>query len=64
MKKVTAINYFGSAAKLAKALGISKSAVSLWGDQIPELRAYQLERITNGELLVVEEHAPVHKKSS
>lgn len=52
MNKKVAIDYFGSAAKLAKALGVSRSAVSQWDDTIPLLRAYQIEKITNGRLFV------------
>lgn len=52
MKKNDAINYFGSSIKLAKALGLNKSAVSQWGEEVPELRAFQLERLTGGELKV------------
>jgi len=50
MEKTQAISHFGSAANLARALGISKAAVSQWKDQVPELRALQLERLTDGEL--------------
>lgn len=52
MKKTDAINYFGSSIKLAEALGLNKSAVSQWGEEVPELRAFQLERLTGGELKV------------
>jgi len=41
MKKADAINYFGSAAELARKLNISEAAVSQWGDTIPQGRAYQ-----------------------
>ncbi|MBB1489077.1 Cro/CI family transcriptional regulator [Oceanospirillum sediminis] len=51
MNKKTAIDYFGSAAKLAKALGVSRSAVSQWDECIPPLRAFQIEHITNGRLM-------------
>ncbi|MDG9671848.1 Cro/CI family transcriptional regulator [Hahella aquimaris] len=50
MKKTEAVDYFGNQANLAKALGIAPAAVYQWGDFIPELRAFQLERITNGKL--------------
>lgn len=50
MKKETAISYFGSCTKLAKKLKITKQSISQWGDDVPLLRAYQIERITNGEL--------------
>ncbi|WP_434430433.1 Cro/CI family transcriptional regulator [Aeromonas veronii] len=35
MKKLDVIAYFGGVTKTAKALGISKSAVSLWGGRNP-----------------------------
>lgn len=52
MKKTDAINYFGSSIKLAEALGLNKSAISQWGEEVPELRAFQLERLTGGVLKV------------
>lgn len=51
MKRKQAIEHFGSISALAKALDISYEAVRQWGDQIPELRQYQLERITEGKLV-------------
>lgn len=50
MKTKTAADYFGSKKKLADALGISPSAVSMWGEDVPELRQYQIERITKGRV--------------
>ncbi|MDX7924074.1 Cro/CI family transcriptional regulator [Aeromonas media] len=50
MKKSDAIEYYGTATALARALGINKSAVSLWGDTIPKGRAYQIEVMTGGQL--------------
>lgn len=52
MDKKTAIAHFGSAAALAKALGISAAAVSDWNEIIPEGRAYQLQVLTSGMLRV------------
>lgn len=43
MKTATAIALAGSAAKLALLLGITKSAVSQWGDTVPVMRLYQLK---------------------
>jgi DNA-binding transcriptional regulator YdaS (Cro superfamily) len=51
MKKTDAIEFFGNQVRLAKKLNIDPGAVSQWGEHVPELRAYQLERITNGKLI-------------
>lgn len=50
MRKEDAIRYFGNATKLARALGISKQAISKWGDDVPEGRDYQIEVLTGGAL--------------
>lgn len=50
MKKIDAINYFGSAAEMAKRLNISEAAISQWGETIPQGRAYQIEVLTGGKL--------------
>lgn len=50
MKKADAVKYFKNASRLARALGISRVAVSKWGKEVPPLRAFELERLTNGEL--------------
>jgi DNA-binding transcriptional regulator YdaS (Cro superfamily) len=50
MKKTEAIEFFGSKIKLAKALGVAPSAVTQWGETIPQLRAFQIERLTKGKL--------------
>lgn len=43
------IQYFGGIPQLCAALKIkNRSAVYQWGGKIPELRALQLEKITNG----------------
>jgi len=42
MKKQDAIKLAGSAIKLAKILGITKGAVSHWGEDIPRGREYEL----------------------
>jgi hypothetical protein len=49
MQKQEAIQYFGNANRLAKALGISRQAVYAW-DEIPELHQYRLHRLTEGKL--------------
>ncbi|MFB2890977.1 MULTISPECIES: Cro/CI family transcriptional regulator [Aeromonas] len=50
MKTELAVDYFGTKAAIADALGIKKSAVSQWGDTIPKGRAYQIEVLTGGKL--------------
>jgi DNA-binding transcriptional regulator YdaS (Cro superfamily) len=50
MKKEDAIAYFGSSSELAKKLGIAKQAISQWGEDVPQLRAFEIERITNSAL--------------
>lgn len=52
MKKQDAIKHFGGSGKLASALGILPCAVSQWGETVPQLRAFELERITEGALKV------------
>jgi DNA-binding transcriptional regulator YdaS (Cro superfamily) len=47
MKTQAAIQYFGNASRLADALGIRRSAVSQWGDDVPPLRAYQIRDLMN-----------------
>lgn len=46
------IKHFGGAANAGRALGICRQAVYKWQDGVPELRQYQLQRITDGKLSV------------
>lgn len=52
MTKTAAIRHFGSQTALARQLGLTKQAVSMWPERVPLLRQYQLERITAGALRV------------
>jgi transcriptional repressor of cell division inhibition gene dicB len=45
MKTLEAIELFGSRRELAEELGISRAAVSQWGEDVPELREYQIRLI-------------------
>lgn len=61
MKKDDVIEHFGTLEKVATVLGISVSAVSQWGDIIPEKNAYRLQEITEGKLKV--KHSLYRNKS-
>jgi DNA-binding transcriptional regulator YdaS (Cro superfamily) len=45
-----AITHFGSGAALATAIGISRAAVSQWGELVPLATAARLEKLTDGAL--------------
>lgn len=58
MKTADAVQYFNNCkADLANALGITVAAICQWGQFVPPLRAYQIERLTGGALQVEEEPA-------
>lgn len=44
------IDHFETQVAIARALGITQSAVSQWGDRPPMLRQYQIEIVTQGGL--------------
>lgn len=50
MKTVDVITYFGSAKELAAALDIKVPSIYGWGEDVPQRRQYELERITEGKL--------------
>lgn len=46
--------FYDSDEELAAALGIGRSAISMWrarGGRIPTVHQYRLERLTNGKLI-------------
>lgn len=49
MTKQQAIQYFGTATALGKAIGCAPSTISEW-EEIPEGRQYQIEMATKGKL--------------
>ena len=51
MKTRDAANHFGSKKKLADALGIQPSAVTMWGEVVPISRQYQLQILSGGVLM-------------
>ena len=50
MNTQDAVKHYGTKRALAEALGISRAAVSLWGDTVPEARQWQLQILTDGAL--------------
>ena len=52
MKTKDAIAYYGSHQKLADALGIKRQAIGIWGENVPDIRQFELERLTEGALRV------------
>jgi hypothetical protein len=64
MKKTDIVEYFGNQTKIAQALGITSAAVGAWKEQIPELRARQLEEITGGALKFEDHKVPSAVKTA
>ena len=50
MYKSVVVAHFGNTVKLAAFLKINSSAVSQWGEIIPEKQALKLEKLTDGSL--------------
>jgi hypothetical protein len=50
MKTQDAIDHYGSRDALARALGLDRTATYHWGDEVPELRQYQIEVLSGGAL--------------
>ena len=45
MKTKDAIDLAGSRSALARILGLTPSAITQWGDEIPKLRIYELREL-------------------
>jgi transcriptional repressor of cell division inhibition gene dicB len=53
MYKADVLSHWGdNGAAVARAIGITKSAVSQWGDVIPEAMAYRVQEASGGVLKV------------
>lgn len=50
LKTSDAVAYFGNKVSLAEALGVTKQAVSAWGENVPEQSAWPLFYITEGKI--------------
>lgn len=42
IKTADAVKFFGTQADMARALGITRQAITIWGEYVPALRAFQL----------------------
>ena len=49
MKRDEVTAYFGTQERLAELLGITRQAVSAWGDTVPQRWQYHIERLTAGQ---------------
>ena len=51
MKRAEAVEYFGGThGALARALKISRPAVTQWGETVPDSRQWQIRALSEGEL--------------
>jgi len=50
MNKQDVISYYGTATKVALAVGVSKATVSLWKEVIPWKYALLIEKVSKGQL--------------
>lgn len=44
------IDYYGSKAAISRALACTPAAVTMWGDEPPRSRQFQLQVLTKGKL--------------
>lgn len=49
MKTQEVADFFGGKKRLAQALGVSPSAVSMWGETVPMSRQFQIQVISQGK---------------
>lgn len=52
MLKKTALEHFGTAAELARAIGRTPQAIDEWPEVVPEGMAYKIQVITGGKVQV------------
>lgn len=64
MKTSDAVKHYRSKVKLAELLGITPSAITQWGEDIPLLRQYQLQTLSGGVLTAEVIHPQLTKTSS
>jgi len=54
MKKSDVVAHYGTASRAAEAMGVTKASFSQWPEEMPQLRAYQVEILTGGQLMAEE----------
>lgn len=54
MLTIDAVKHFRTKSALARALGLTKGAITFWGDVVPRGRAFELQVLTGGALRVDE----------
>lgn len=52
MTTLEVIKFFGTKAEVSRALGCTKSCVTMWGDEPPQSRQWQIQVLTKGKLKV------------
>ena len=52
MKTSDVVKFYGTKSQIARALEVSRQAVSEWGDVVPESSAWKLEALSAGALRV------------
>lgn len=57
MKTQEVADFFGGKKKLAQALGVSPSAVSMWGETVPMSRQFQIQVISKGKFKAEQQSA-------
>lgn len=50
MLKSEAIKHFGSVRELAEVVGLTRQAVYMWPDEVPEQHKYKLHYLSGGKL--------------
>jgi len=50
IKTVDAINLAGNKSKLSRMMGVNRSAVTRWGEYVPELVAWKLNHMEKGNI--------------
>ena len=50
MRTDDVVKFFGSKAEAARAIGVTRGAITNWGDVVPESSVWRVERASKGKL--------------